>query len=218
LASLARRSDGVWQVGPAGVAASLRTSARGEVEVAPIGGGLVLRSAGARLWLRPVAGLRAFLHDRDDDTLITLALHAARLQRRRPDVVADLGSDDAAIDTGERGWRLFDLGLALPAATRFCLRTADPRLLGALERLEGQAPTATFVADMIRAEHATCVLLSPVGRLETARVDLRPGADPQQASPAGAVPGDYVGCARITTSRPSLESAGLEIAGPAALV
>jgi len=96
---------------------------------------------------------------------LCLPAHAARRSERA--VLTELGPDDEAIRGVDRTQILFDMGLALPQCD-FCIRTSDPKLLGALRAGLGRS---LFEHDnpampAILKAHPHRVALTNIGRVE----------------------------------------------------
>ncbi|MET0371746.1 MAG: hypothetical protein ABW039_10260 [Sphingobium sp.] len=81
-------------------------------------------------------------------------------------VIKSLGADSDALNEGDRGDRLFDLGVGSGIVV-MALRTGDAGLIAALEALEGQAllSAPAIMGEVLRAQPHR-VLLSPAGRIE----------------------------------------------------
>jgi hypothetical protein len=82
------------------------------------------------------------------------------------DLILPMGSDRAAICSGNRDALLFDLGVAT-GATRFCVRTADSALVDALTANAGRRLLVSdaLIEQIVRAQPHR-ILLSPAGRIE----------------------------------------------------
>ncbi len=97
-------------------------------------------------------------------------------------VVTPLGADTAALREQDRAWPLFDLGIGL-GAVRFCVRTAEPTAIAALEAMAGRQAIghdlAAIMAQFLRAQPHR-VLLSPAGRIEVmAPIPMPDGRSPE---------------------------------------
>ena len=86
--------------------------------------------------------------------------------------VTEVGPDEAAVREEDRGAILFDMGLSvLGTACRqveFCVRTADPELIGVLRAAQGQSifdPACTAMKAILDA-HPNRVAVTRLGRVE----------------------------------------------------
>jgi hypothetical protein len=83
------------------------------------------------------------------------------------EVLTELGPDDEALRPEDRGAVLFDMGLAQPQI-EFCIRTADPELLGVLRARAGRSlmEPGNPVMGTILSSHPHRVVRSRLGRVE----------------------------------------------------
>ncbi|MGE0282883.1 MAG: hypothetical protein AB7P20_20030 [Rhizobiaceae bacterium] len=98
---------------------------------------------------------------------IALCLKQDEARQARRSVLTELGPDDAAIRGIDRTGIVFDMGLNLPQCN-FCIRTSEPKLLGALRSNLGRS---LFEHDnpampAILSAHPHRVVLSKLGRVE----------------------------------------------------
>jgi hypothetical protein len=97
--------------------------------------------------------------------------------------VRRLGADLAALRTGDRGTILYDLGVGLGHVS-MCVRTGEPRLIDALNAMEGQrllTHGGKLASDLIQQLSPHRVMISPAGRIEV-YADIPP---PNGKSPDG---------------------------------
>ncbi|MFO1048287.1 MAG: DUF1289 domain-containing protein [Geminicoccaceae bacterium] len=181
LAEASSRPGAAWSIGAYGAVAELMAAHGGALAAERAGGSLVLRTAGGALALAPPPGVRAFELTGRSGRIerVVLALHRVRLRDGFAAGVAELGPDEAAIDSRCQHARLFDLGLGL-RPMRFCVRTAEPRLAAVLRAAVGAdalAPTTGLVPHLLAASPDR-VVTSPVGRIEV-------GGPIQRTAPSG---------------------------------
>ena len=108
--------------------------------------------------------------------IVVLALPREHVRAEAPLGLSALGADHGAIRTAARGDAVFDFGLG-SVAGGFCIRTAEPDLLEALECHVGRPWPALLAAlgrDLLRLS-PTRVVRSPIGRIEVATPIPPPG-------------------------------------------
>lgn len=103
---------------------------------------------------------------------IALCLSEDRAAMAGRRVITEVGPDKAAVREEDRDAILFDMGLSvLGAACRqveFCVRTADPELIGVLRAAQGQSvfnPACAAMKAILEA-HPNRVALTRLGRVE----------------------------------------------------
>jgi predicted Fe-S protein YdhL (DUF1289 family) len=108
---------------------------------------------------------------------IGLVLPRGRVDVRRGDKLAKVGPDVASIAASADA-QLYDLGIAQSAASRVCLRTVDPRLIAALDRLEGRnwREALAEIRPLINAP-PDVVVETGLGRAERLAANPGPSAD-----------------------------------------
>jgi hypothetical protein len=100
---------------------------------------------------------------------IVLAVKRERGRLPVSDTISDLGKDRAAIDAGDQGARLFDLGLGRKEA-RFCVRCTPGTALDALMLAAGTAMDTALprLGPTLVAASPVRVVESALGRIEVA--------------------------------------------------
>ena len=175
-----------WSIGTFGAIGEFHRDAG---EAAPCGteAGTASRiTARGAIRIEPRAAAQVLAYDipgRDPDTWtseLTLCMPAA--VPLAGGVVAALGPDDRALRAADRAMALYDLGVGL-GEVRFCVRTADPCAIQALQSAAGQPATGdmlhTLMAAFLHAQPHR-VLLSPAGRIEvTAPIPMPDGRSPE---------------------------------------
>jgi predicted Fe-S protein YdhL (DUF1289 family) len=169
LIDLARQPNTGWSIGVYGAVAEFATRNATAPEVEVGDEGLVLRTSGGGLRLRPPPGTRTFelvnpagkVHRR------VLALHRLRLRAVPASGVTELGADEEAIEPAHRTERLFDLGVTR-SIIRFCVRTGEASLIAALQRANGldALDPAVALVPVLLASSPDRVVISPIGRIE----------------------------------------------------
>lgn len=98
---------------------------------------------------------------------IALCLPENLARRSARSVLTEIGPDDDAIRGIDRTGILFDMGLSLPQCD-FCIRTSDPKLLGALRAALGRSLSEPGNRTMmaILAAHPHRVAITNIGRVE----------------------------------------------------
>jgi len=170
LIDLARQPNIGWSIGVYGAVAEFvtRNASIPEIEIGG-DGGLILRTPGGSLRLRPPPGTRMFelvgaarkLERR------VLALHRSRLRAMPASGVTELGADEEAIGPAHRTERLFDLAVTR-SMIRFCVRTGEASLIAALQRANGldALDPAIGLVPALLASSPDRVVISPIGRIE----------------------------------------------------
>jgi predicted Fe-S protein YdhL (DUF1289 family) len=166
LIDLARQPNIGWSIGVHGAVAEFVTT-NAMIEIGD--DGLILRTSGGSLRLRPPSGTRMFelvdgagkLEQR------VLALHRSRLRGELAGGVTELGADPAAIEPARSSERLFDLGVSR-SIIRFCVRTGEPALIAALRQASGSDlfDPAIGLVPLLLAKAPDRVVISPIGRIE----------------------------------------------------
>ncbi|WP_457588098.1 DUF6925 family protein [Ensifer canadensis] len=98
---------------------------------------------------------------------VALCLPEGDARREARAVLTELGADEAAIRTGDRGAILFDMGLSLPQCD-FCIRTEDVAVLEILRRCAGRSlfePDNPAMPAILKA-HPHRVAVTTIGRVE----------------------------------------------------
>ncbi|MEM7547509.1 MAG: hypothetical protein AAF367_18420 [Pseudomonadota bacterium] len=115
---------------------------------------------------------------------VAICLPTAEALRAKRTALTALGPDEAAIRPEDRGAILFDMGLG-QRNVDFCIRTADPDLIGVLRAAEGRPLTETGNPAMgaILKAHPHRVALSALGRCEV--FQMIGGPDTGGKSPEG---------------------------------
>jgi len=169
-----------FAIGVQGAIAEFTRFPRDRAVVGGDAGCLLIQSAqGAlRLEIQPWIRVFGFGPEGGAPDEVVLAVHRARLASPPARAITELGPDERAIREADRGVLLFDLGLDRPTL-RFCIRTADPELIGKLRAVTGQPLTA--VADRLvpclLEHHPQRVAISPLGRIEVSQpIGIRDGA------------------------------------------
>jgi predicted Fe-S protein YdhL (DUF1289 family) len=168
LIDLARQPNIGWSIGVYGAVAEFVTKNATIPEIKIGDDGLILRTSGGSLRLRPPPGTRMFeLVDAGKLERRVLALHRSRLRAVPAIGVTELGADEDAIGPAHRTERLFDLGVTR-SMIRFCVRTGEASLIAALQRangLDALDPTIGLVPVLL-ASSPDRVVISPTGRIE----------------------------------------------------
>lgn len=169
LIDLARQPNTGWSIGVYGAVAEFvtRNPMIPEIEIGD--DGLILRTPGGSLRLRPPPGTRMFeLVDAAGKLeRRVLALHRSRLRAMPASGVTELGADEEAIGPAHRTERLFDLGVTR-STIRFCVRTGESTLITALQRangLDALDPKIGLVPILLTSSPDR-VVISPIGRIE----------------------------------------------------
>ena len=169
LIDLARAPNIGWNIGVRGAVAEFatRNATLPEIEIGD--DGLILRTSGGSLRLRPPPGTRMFeLVDAAGRVeRRVLALHRSRLRAVPASGVTELGADEEAIGPAHRTERLFDLGVTR-STVRFCVRTGEALLIAALQRASGldALDPAIGLVPALLASSPDRVVISPIGRIE----------------------------------------------------
>jgi hypothetical protein len=158
-----------WSIGVYGAVAEFvtRNAMIPQIEIGD--DGLILRTSGGSLRLRPTPGTRMFelvgaagkLERR------VLALHRLRLRAVPAMGVTELGADEEAIGPAHRTELLFDLGVTR-STIRFCVRTREASLITALRRADGldALDPAIGLVPALLDSSPDRVVISPIGRIE----------------------------------------------------
>ncbi|NVD40244.1 hypothetical protein HT585_15355 [Ensifer sp. HO-A22] len=115
---------------------------------------------------------------------VALCLPEGDARRKARAHLTDLGPDEAAIRSGDRGAILFDMGLSLPQCD-FCIRTEDVELLEVLRRCVGRSlfePDNPAMPAILKA-HPHRVAVTAIGRVEV--FQKIGGPDTGGVSPSG---------------------------------
>jgi hypothetical protein len=169
LIDLARQPNIGWSIGVYGAVAEFVTRHATISEIETGEDGLILRTSGGSLRLRPPPGTRVFelVDAAGKPERRVLALHRSRLGAVPANGVTELGADEEAIGPAHRTERLFDLGVTR-SMTRFCVRTDEASLIAALQRangLDALDPKIGLVPALL-ASSLDRVVISPIGRIE----------------------------------------------------
>lgn len=104
----------------------------------------------------------------DGESWSHAVIFCAKFDPLAPNVIMPLGEDADAIREGDKGSRLFDIGVGL-GLVRMCVRTRDKALITELEKAAGQplfGPSAGAIMHAFYAAQPHRVMLSPAGRAE----------------------------------------------------
>ena len=169
LIDLARQPNSGWSIGVYGAAAEFATRNATIPEIEIGDGGLILRTSGGSLRLRPPPGTRMFelVDAAGRIQRRVLALHRSQLRAVPAGGVTELGADEKAIGPAHRTERLFDLGVTR-STIRFCVRTGEASLIAALQRANGldALDPAIGLVPALLASSPDRVVISPIGRIE----------------------------------------------------
>jgi predicted Fe-S protein YdhL (DUF1289 family) len=169
LIDLARQPNIGWSIGVYGAVAEFvtRNAMIPEIEIGDYG--LILRTSGGSLRLRPPPGTRMFelVGAMGKAERRVLALHRSRLKGEPAGGVTELGADEDAIEPARSSERLFDLGVSR-SIIRFCVRTGEPALIAALRQAGGSDlfDSAIDLVPALLANAPDRVVISPIGRIE----------------------------------------------------
>jgi hypothetical protein len=149
-------------------------------------GRLLIRSKLGALRLNLEPWMRAFRFGPEGGSPdeIVFAIERTRLTTLAAGALSELGPDREAVRKREQSAVLFDLGLDRPTI-RFCVRTDDPELVGALRGCVGQPwpEVAPALIPLLLERHPQRVVVSPLGRIEVSQpIGLRDG---RPATPVG---------------------------------
>lgn len=181
-----RGAEGTWVVGVVGAVAEFTARPGGSVEVDADGAWIVATTEGGRLRFRIDDDVRALTFDPPETPperqRLVLAVKRERGRLPVSAIIADLGEDHAAIRTGDRGARLFDIGLGRKEA-RFCVRCTPGAALDALMSAAGSAMHMALprIGPTLIQDSPVRVVESALGRIEVSGPIPPPGG----ASPAG---------------------------------
>jgi predicted Fe-S protein YdhL (DUF1289 family) len=168
LIHLAGKAHIGWSIGVHGAIAEFvtRNATIPEIEIG--NDGLILRTSGGSLRLRPPPGTRMFeLVGAMGKVERRVALHRSRLKGEPAGGVTELGADEDALEPARSSERLFDLGVSR-SIIRFCVRTGEPALIAALRQAGGNDlfdPSIGLVPVLL-ANAPDRVVISPIGRIE----------------------------------------------------
>ncbi len=176
-----------WSLGTFGAVGEFMRDEGEPVTIAREGNARVAITARGGLRVAPRPDLRAIAYDtlaRDGESWgQSLAFCLPAPADMAQGAVRSLGTDREALRAEDRDARLFDTGTGL-GLVRFCVRTRDPGLIGALEALEGQPLFSDagrlVMSEILRAQPAR-VVTSPVARVEV----YSPIPAPDGTSPEG---------------------------------
>ena len=160
-----------WNIGTFGAIAEFNHHGDDPARVTPTddGGVLVGERGGIRVAVPP--GARAVAYEGVSARVdawthgLSLCLPADAAAMGDRDRVTDMGADEDALRDGDRGGRLFDLGLAIPHVD-FCVRTADADLIRTLEAACGGSIFDGDAMAVIKVASPHRVGLSRLGRIE----------------------------------------------------
>lgn len=181
-----------WSIGGFGAIAEfhhvrgLPSTITSTAAVSPLGGiAIHARPDAAAIAYEVPAGAADYWHH---GVVLCLPEQAARITT--PGRVQDLGEDDAALPPGERGQRLFDLGIGAPTF-RFCVRTADAGLIAALADATGASffDRAATLTPLLLEASPTRVAISALGRVEVYQPIALPGGRTPEGPHTHLIPG-----------------------------
>lgn len=164
-------AEGTWVVGVVGAVAEFGARPRASVEVDEDGGWIVATTEGGRLRFRIDDDVRALTFDPletpPERQRLVLAVKRERGRLPVSGIVADLGEDRAAIRAGDRGARLFDIGLGRKEA-RFCVRCTPGAALDALMSAAGSAMHMALpcIGPTLIQDSPVRIVESALGRIE----------------------------------------------------
>jgi predicted Fe-S protein YdhL (DUF1289 family) len=168
-----RNRRGSWAVGCYGAVAEFRMAPGEPADIGTAGAIVAARTRRGALRLRIGERVRALaLYEqpgRPDLRAVILVLPRNRAEIPVAASLAALGPDRHAILPAERQQALYDLGLGR-STLRFCIRTAEPGLVGALDDAVGQAFPGSLQTIAAKVAQA-----NPVRVVETAmaRAEVR---------------------------------------------
>jgi len=147
-------------------------------------GGIRLRlpeSVLAVAWERPTAG-EAWTQG------IALCLFSSEGAMAGRTEITELGTDEAALRTEDRGAVLFDLGIGAPHCD-VCVRIDDPAMLRALRAAKGRQLMHSGLLGELAAMSPTRVFISRLGRLEVRTPIPKPDGETPDGPHTHVLPG-----------------------------
>ena len=184
--STLRDKAGTWVMGVVGAVAEFAARPDAQVVVETDESEVCATTSGGSLRFVIDDAVRALTFDPPgtppDRQRIVLAVKRERGRLPVTEAVADLGPDAGAVMPGDRGQRLFDLGLGRKEA-RFCTRCAPGAALEAMVAATGRSlfDAMPMLGPALLAQSPTRVVDSALGRIEVSTPIPPPGG----RSPAG---------------------------------
>jgi predicted Fe-S protein YdhL (DUF1289 family) len=162
-----------WSAGTYGALAEFRRDAgeKADILIDEAGGRVVTARGGLHVHLSEKFKALDLVEPGDDaegaPTRVAFSMHQAKILMRPSPVIVERGPDRNALRGEDRTGILFDLGFNT-RHTAFCVRTADPQLLGLLRAHHGKPlfVRGAPVLEALREANPHRVVMTPLARIE----------------------------------------------------